>query len=268
MIYVTGSSGLIGSVLCKEIECQKISYRDDVSQVEFSSEEDSTLIHLASCSNTRFTMESAEDLLQKEVLTSLDLFRKFYKANPEGRIVFLSSCGDLHWRYFDGPLRLNETYAPTPRTVHGSNKILIENYGRILAKESKGKFISLRVSNVYGGKIDSNRINGLVDRYYYCLENDQPMKIYCNPENTYDWVHIDDVVDCIIKATKHHRSSTYIVGSEESLSVRDVLNHLCKTRGKIEIEYQKVQERATYVKITSCMAHTDLGWKPKHRLKK
>ena len=94
------------------------------------------------------------------------------------------------------------------------------------------------------------------------------MKIYCNPENTYDWVHIDDVVDCIIKATKHNRSSTYIVGSEESLSVRDVLNHLCKTRGKIEIEYQKVQERATYVKITSCMAHTDLGWKPKHRLKK
>ena len=97
MIYVTGSSGLIGSVLCKEIECQKISYRDDVSQVEFSSEEDSTLIHLASCSNTRFTMESAEDLLQKEVLTSVDLFRKFYKENPEGRIIFLSSCGDLSY---------------------------------------------------------------------------------------------------------------------------------------------------------------------------
>lgn len=266
MIYVTGSSGLIGAALCQQIPYLKISYRDNVDNVEFLTKSNTTLIHLASCSNTRYKIDSAEELYQKEVLTSLELFKKFYKANPDGRIIFLSSCGDLHWSYIDGPI-LTESLAPTPRTVHGSHKILIENYGQILARESGGNFISLRVSNVYGGKIDSNRINGLVDRYFYCLENNQPMEIYCNPKNTYDWIHIDDVVDCIIQSMTCVHSDVFLVGSGESLSVKEVLDYLCETEGKIDITYREVQERPTYVRISCNKIYTILGWEPIHRLK-
>jgi UDP-glucose 4-epimerase len=265
MIYVTGSSGLIGTALCQQISYVKISYRDNVDSIEFLSKPNTTLIHLASCSNTRYGVDSAEELYQKEVLTSLELFRKFYKANPDGRIIFLSSCGDLHWSYINGPV-LTESLAPTPKTIHGSHKILIESYGQILAKESGGKFISLRVSNVYGGKIDSNRINGLVDRYFYCLENNQSMEIYCNPQNTYDWIHIDDVVDCIIQSISYLHSDVFLVGSGESLSVKEVLDHLCETEGKVDITYKEVQEKPTYVRISCAKIYTRLGWEPIHRL--
>ena len=82
MIYVSGSSGLIGKSLCDQISYIKISYRDTVDNVEFGTHLNATLIHLASCSNTRYKIDSAEELYQKEVLTSLELFKKFYKANP------------------------------------------------------------------------------------------------------------------------------------------------------------------------------------------
>lgn len=266
MIYVSGSSGLIGKSLCEQISYIKVSYRDTVDGVEFGTHPNATLIHLASCSNTRYKIDSAEELYQKEVLTSLELFKKFYKANPDGRIIFLSSCGDLHWTYINGQI-LNESFAPTPRTIHGSHKILIENYGQILAREYGGKFISLRVSNVYGGKIESNRINGLIDRYYYSLKNNQSMEIYCNPNNIFDWIHIDDVVDCIIQSICYMHSDVFLVGSGESLSVKEVLDYLCETEGSIDITYKDVQEKPTYVRISSAKVYTRLGWEPIHRLK-
>lgn len=266
MIYVTGSSGLIGSYLCHKIPHRKISYRNNVDQVEFSSQEDSTLIHLASCSNTRYKLDSAEELLEKEVLTSLNLFRKFYKSNPNGRIIFLSSCGDLHWKNIDDGSLLDETMAPIPKTIHGSNKLLIENYGRILSEECNGKFISLRVSNVYGGKIKSNRINGLIDRYYYCLNNNQSMEIYCDSDSTYDWIHIEDVINCIIKSINYNHTDIFIVGSGESLSVKQVLNHLCKTQGSINITYKETTEPPTYVRVSCDKVNNLLGWRSRFKL--
>ena len=262
MIYISGASGLIGTALAEKLQVyMPISYRDSVEHVEFESLPNSTLVHLASCSNTRFKMEDAQDLYQKDISLSLGLFQKFLNKNPDGRIILLSSCGDLHWSFYD--TILTEYSLPSPRTVHGAHKLLLENYGSILTSKTDAKFISLRVSNVYGGKISEDRVNGFIDRYVYSFKNNKSMQVYSNLNDTYDWIHIQDVVDAIIASIKLNSSNTFLIGSEHSLSLKRVIGTLQNLVGNVDIDIVPCNNPPTYVRISCTKAEDVLGWSAK-----
>jgi UDP-glucose 4-epimerase len=262
MIYISGVNGLIGTALINKIlDYVSISYRDSIDHIEFESTPNSTLIHLATCSNTRFKIEDALNLYQKDVFSSLQLFQKFLNKNPDGRIVLLSSCGDLHWSFCD---TVSTEYSlPSPRTIHGSHKLLLENYGSILTSKTDAKFISLRVSNVYGGQITKDRVNGFIDHYVYSFKNDDSMQVYSNLDDTYDWVHIQDVVEAIDSAVKINSSNTFLIGSEQSLSLKKVINTLKNVIGDVEIDILPCNNPATYVRINCTKAKDLLRWSSK-----
>jgi UDP-glucose 4-epimerase len=262
MIYISGASGLIGTALINKIsDYVSISYRDSIHHIEFESIPNSTLIHLASCSNTRFKIEDAENLYQKDVSLSLQLFQKFLNKNPDGRIILLSSCGDLHWSFYDTVL--DEYSLPSPRTIHGAHKLLLENYGSILTSKTDAKFISLRVSNVYGGQITKDRVNGFIDRYVYSFKNDESMQVYSNLNDTYDWVHMWDVIEAVDAAIKFNSSNTFLIGSEQSLSLKKVINTLKNVIGDVGIDILPCNNPATYVRINCTKAEDLLGWSAK-----
>lgn len=259
MIYISGTSGLIGTALINKISVYvPISYRNTVERIEFQSIPNSTLIHLASCSNTRFKIEDAQSLYQNDVALSLQLFQKFLNKNPDGRIILLSSCGDLHWSFYDTVL--TEYSLPSPRTIHGAHKLLLENYGSILASKTNAKFISLRVSNVYGGRISGDRVNGFIDRYLYSFKNKKSMQVYSNLNDTYDWVHIQDIVNAIVSAIKFNSSNTFLIGSEQSLSLKKVIATLNNVIGDVDLEILPCNNPATYVRINCTKAEDLLGW--------
>jgi len=262
MIYISGTSGLIGTTLINKISVYvPISYRDSVERIEFQSIPDSTLIHLASCSNTRFKIEDAQSLYQNEVSLSLQLFQKFLNKNPDGRIILLSSCGDLHWSFYDTVL--SEYSLPSPRTVHGAHKLLLENYGSILASKTNAKFISLRVSNVYGGRISEDRVNGFIDRYLYSFKNKKSMQVYSNLNDTFDWVHVQDVVEAIVSSIKFNSSNTFLIGSGQSFSLKKVISILRNVIGEVNLDILPCGNPATYVRINCTKAEDFLGWSAK-----
>ena len=97
MIYLTGANGLIGSRFLDlyDGEVTTISYRDKVTDV-FESHENSCLIHLAWSSTTRNTYDEFEKVIKNDVTNSKILFDYYVKKNPNGKIIFISSAGDLH----------------------------------------------------------------------------------------------------------------------------------------------------------------------------
>lgn len=262
MIYVSGSNGLIGSSLKKNLkEFCEISYRDSLEGVNFSSHEDATLIHLASFSNTRYGIDSSVELYMNDVNLSIELFKKFLSKNPSGRIILLSSCGDLHWSYYKK--LQNEETAPTPKTIHGAHKLLLENYGNILTSNTDAKFISLRVTNVYGGDVSLDRVNGFIDKYVTCLKNNSVMEIYANLSSSYDWIHLDDVISAIISSTRYDRSDTFLIGSGNSYSLTHLLDILKNNIGKVELNVKECSSTSTHVMINASRAEDLLGWKSK-----
>jgi nucleoside-diphosphate-sugar epimerase len=261
VIYVTGSNGLIGNHLKEKLyDFVPVSYRDSVDDIEFNSHEDATLIHLASSSNTRYSIDSSLELYMKDVNLSLELFKKFIESNPSGRIILLSSCGDLHWSNYRE--LQTERSVPSPKTVHGSHKLLLENYGSILTNNTDAKFISLRVTNVYGGDVSSDRVNGFIDKYINCFKNKSTMRLYANLSTSYDWIHIDDVVSAIISATKHYRSDTFLIGSGNSYSLNHLIEILKNNLGPVDIEIEDCTTPSTHVMISTDRAEDILGWKP------
>jgi UDP-glucose 4-epimerase len=262
VIYITGSNGLIGRSLKKNLlKFTSISYRDNLDGIEFNVHEDATLIHLASSSNTRYSIDSSAELYINDVNLSLELFKKFLNKNPTGRIILLSSCGDLHWNYYKKTQ--NEQSVPIPKTIHGSHKLLLEHYGNILTQNTEAKFIVLRVTNVYGSDVSLNRVNGFIDKYISCFKNNSVMQIYSNQNSSYDWIHLDDVVSAVISSINYNSSDTFLIGEGNSHSLRHLLDLLKNNIGDVKLDVKECLNRAVYTIIDPSRAEHLLGWKPK-----
>ena len=137
MIYLTGSNGLVGSRLSMcfgDLKFTKISYRDTVPDV-FKSHDSSCLIHLGWSSNTRLKEKT------KDVDNSKKLFELYQKKNPNGKIIFLSSAGDLH--------RDNNGEYPKPHSLYGKSKLQVKAISRKTAEKNETFLVGAQNISIY-----------------------------------------------------------------------------------------------------------------------
>lgn len=261
MIYVTGSNGLIGSrfvKLCNQ-PIKTITYRDEVEDV-FESHENSCLVHFAWSTNTRISYDEIERAVKSDVVNSKKLFDYYLNKNPNGKIIFLSSAGDLHTGYNRTIL---EEFPPSPKTLYGECKLQVEN---ILNKLDCNTII-LRVSNVWGGKnVAQKRVNGLIDKLILNLNTDNIIDIYANLDTRIDIIHVDDLIDLINKVIEKEvdiKHQTFLVGSQ-SLTIKEVIDKIT-SNGFLVLKIKK-NELKTYLHLETSKVQQTFNWMPKHKL--
>lgn len=261
MIYVTGSNGLIGKCLSNKTKIEPITFRNDVPDVKFSS--NSTLVHLSSSTTPRNTIDDIEQSFYNDVFVPLQIFEKYLESNPCGKIIFLSSAGDLHSSITNEIT--NENSTPRPKSVYGSHKILLENYIEILHNKYSFTSVAFRVSNVYSGKPVTNRVNGLIDKL---LTAQEKVEIYTNLNTVVDVIHVEDLVELILKAvrkkmdTKHF---TFLVGNE-SYKICDIIDIIASLRG-LDISVKKSNQKTTCVNLDCTKVKEYFSWSCQHFLK-
>lgn len=261
MIYITGATGLIGSRFSDlyKGEVTKISYRDEVPDV-FESHDSSCLVHLAWSSTTRNTYDEFEKIVKNDVTNSKKLFDYYVAKNPNGKIIFISSAGDLHLGY---ERTVFETFNPIPHSLYGECKLHVER----MLSELSCKTVILRTSNIWGKKPDKNRINGLVDKLLNALDTDDIIEIYANLKTRIDIVHIDDFIDLLIKVIEkdlEKQHELFLVG-RQSMSISDII-HIMSSRGTINLRINQKAEK-TYLHIDNSKARKTFNWEPKHYLR-
>lgn len=261
MIYLTGANGLIGSRFLKiyDGEVTTISYRDEVPDV-FDSHENSCLIHLAWSSTTRNAYDEFEKVIKNDVTNSKTLFDYYTKKNPKGKIIFISSAGDL---YLGHGRTVCEEHEPSPHSLYGECKLHVEN----ILKELSCKTVVLRTSNIWGAKVSNNRVNGLVDKLLNSLDTDKVIEIFADLKTRVDLIHIDDFVDLLIKVVnkdlqKQHES--FLVG-RQSVSICDIIDIISKS-GSLNLRINQKAEK-TYLHIENSKVRTTFDWQPNHILK-
>ena len=246
MIYLTGSNGLVGSRLSMslgDLKVTKISYRDDVPDV-FKSHKESYLIHLGWSSNTRGKEKT------NDVINSKKLFDLYQKKNPNGKIIFLSSAGDLH--------RDNNGLSPKPHSLYGKSKLDVEK----ILENLNCQTIVFRVTNVWGGIVDKTRVNGLVDKLLTLLDTDEVVEIYANLKTTVDIVHVDDIVRLILKTLRKDsfkRHETFLVGAQ-NISIYDIIDKV-SMRGTLNLKINQKAERS-YLNIDTTRVKHSYDWEP------
>ena len=258
MIYLTGSRGLIGrrfKELCNK-KITSITYRDKVNDL-FESHDKSCLVHLGWSSTTRDTDSSK---VRNDIWNSQHLFKYYVEKNPNGKIIFVSSAGDMH---LDNDYDLvTEDSVPHPRTLYGKSKLHVEE----ILQHFKCKTVVLRTSNVWGGEVDKRRVNGLVDKLRRAVNTDQIVEIYADLETKVDLVHLDDFIDLILKSISYNLKEDhelFLVGGQ-SVSICDIINRVSKK----EYLNLKIDQKAekTYLRIASTKAETTFGWRRKFYL--
>jgi nucleoside-diphosphate-sugar epimerase len=261
MIYVTGANGLIGTKFCEIYKgpIKKVSYRDEVKDV-FESHEKSCLIHLAWSSTTRTNYSCLEESLKNDVINSKKLFDYYLQKNPNGKIIFLSSAGDFYKGY---ERTVTEEMPPKPTTLYGETKLLVEN----ILKDLDCDTVTFRVSNVWGAKcIKDTRINGLVDKLIKNLNTDNVTEIYTNLDTRVDIIHIDDLVDLILKCLEKEniiKHQMFIVGSQ-SLTIKEIISIIC-SNGSLLLKFNQ-KELKTYLHVENSRVCKNFDWFPRHKL--
>lgn len=257
MIYVTGSSGLIGTEFLKR-NCKKvktISYREDPEDL-FESHDQSCLIHLAWSSTTRNTYDDIEKVFKSDVINSKKIFEYYSKKNPNGRIIFISSAGGI---YVNHNKTVSETSTINPNTLYGECKVQVENILNSICCET----ISLRVSNVWGGKnLPKNRVNGLVDKLLSILNTDEVVDLYTNLDTRIDIIHVSDLISLIEKCISLQLYKThemFVVGSQ-SLTIKEVLDVVCRS-GSLNIKLT-TNHIKNYLHVENSRVRTMCDWSP------
>jgi UDP-glucose 4-epimerase len=258
MIYLTSASGMIGKrfrELYKE-DITTISYRNRVYDV-FKSHKNSCLIHLAWSSTTR----DKDGLKGKyDVFNSQELFKFYSEKNPNGKIIFVSTAGDMHLDHEDD--FVYELDNPKPRTVYGKSKLRAEQ----ILDTLKCKTVVLRTSNIWGGKVQSERINGLVDKLVNALDTDKVVEIYANLETCVDLVHIDDFMNLLIKVIHKdfdQQHELFLVGGQ-TISISDIINKVSK-KGSLNLKIDQTTDKS-YISIRPSKAERVLGWEREYFL--
>jgi nucleoside-diphosphate-sugar epimerase len=261
MIYITGSSGLIGKRFLElsKYPITKVSYRDEPQDV-FDSHENSCLLHLAWSSLARNTYDEFEKFIKNDVINSKKIFDFYSKKNPNGKIIFISTAGGL---YVNHERTVDENSLVNPNTLYGDLKLQVEN----ILKTVECNTLSLRVSNVWGGKsLPSNRINGLVDKLLSSVNTDNVIDLYTNFDTRIDIIHVDDLVDLIEKCIEknfHIKHDMFVIGSQ-SLTIKQLLD-IVTSSGYLNLKLSKKQVKS-YLHVEPRRALNVFDWKPKNKL--
>ena len=255
MIYITGSNGLIGTrfkTLCCGVGYQTISYRDVVPENLFETHEKSCLIHLGWSSTTR---TKDVDQVEKDVVNSQKLFNYYLDKNPNGKIIFVSTAGNMH-QHRDNRETIEKSI-PHPLSLYSQTKLRVEK----ILEQLNCKTVVLRVSNVWGSKVDKNRVNGLVDKLRSAVDTDRVVEIYANLDTEVDLIHIDDLILLMLEVInidldKNHE--LFLVGGQ-SISLYDIISEVSKI-GSLNLKLNQRGKEKSFVNIQPLKAEKTFNW--------
>jgi UDP-glucose 4-epimerase len=184
-------------------------------------------------------------------------------ANVES-YIFLSSGGTIY-----GPpeyLPIKEDHPTRPISSYGMTKMIVEQYLRLLCRNSAMRYTSLRVSNPFGPGQDTIKGQGLVASILKCLSETRPVTVYGDGRSERDYIYVDDLIDAICAAIDRPPIGGAInVGSGIGRSILDVVAALEDVMLR-DIPVLFADERTTDARsniLDPAKARDLLGWAPK-----
>lgn len=215
MILITGHRGFIGSRLFKELDAVGIDVREGYNLLTCSLPKADVVYHLAAQSDV---VASWDDPLHD--LDNIRITARIVKAYPDAKIIYANSCASV------------ERTSPYGFSKWASGEYL---------KCFHSNYVSCIFPNIFG---EGSR--SVVDIF----KGKDEVTVYGDGKQTRDYVHVDDLVQGLIKA-KDWACGEYFMGSGHSTSVLEL------AKGK-NITFAPARKEAYEVVVPN----TTPNWKP------
>lgn len=216
--------------------------------------------HLAAQINVRKSIKEPLEDARINILGTLNLLELCREFKIK-HFIFSSTGGAI---YGDGAeIPTTENAEKRPISPYGCAKLAIENYLHFYSKVYGLKFSSLRYSNVYGPRQNSEGEAGVIAIF---LKN-----MFCkkNPTifggiQTRDFVYVGDVARANLLVLEDEGSEVYNVGTGSETDIIGIFGKLNNFFGhKLKAEYKDKFEGE---QMRSCLSfekiRNKLGWKP------
>jgi UDP-glucose 4-epimerase len=152
----------------------------------------------------------------------LNLLHAVQKLGTKPHIVYFSSGGAVYEPRPNAIYR--ETDLCAPGSSYGIQKLAAEHYLRVAAETGKLTAVVLRVGNAYGTPLPEQRLQGLIGVAVNSVLHDRPVRIFGNPENVRDYIHLDDLCAFArLAAVSRQVFDVFNVGTGVGHSVAEVL---------------------------------------------
>jgi len=223
-ILVTGGAGFIGSNLVKYLIENRNSvtvldnyssgYRNNLTpfsslriidgdvrnkdDVEFAMEGAEIVFHLAASVGNKRSIDNPMLDAETNVIGTLQILEAARRMGVD-KIVVSSSAGIF------GELKtipIKEDHSIEPDSPYGCTKLCEEKLSLSYAKLYDMEVICLRYFNVYGPNQRYDAYGNVIPIFAFNAQQNRPILIYGDGEQTRDFVYVDDVVQANIKAAE------------------------------------------------------------------
>lgn len=237
-MFVTGSSGFIGSQLCQHLKSGGSNVvkftRNDLTDKEgnvigidkFLFEEHldntKTVVHLANCAHKKF---KESDYLCVDLEGTKRLLQAC-KEKGVNRFIYLSSVNV----YGSGEKnRLTINTPLNPQQPQALSKSRVESYIKTFCENSSIDYVIIRAPMVYGEGVKANfaALMNLVNKKV-------PLPFRAITKNKRSLVSVYNLVDLITVCINHSKAANkvFLVSDDDDLSTAEIVSLMAKVQGK------------------------------------
>jgi UDP-glucose 4-epimerase len=243
---VTGGAGFIGSHLADALladgarvvivddlssgKAERVPAEADLEQVDLSdtaafdavvdAARPAAIFHLGAQSSVTVSVTDPARDCRVNVQGTLNVVEA--AARHRAPIVFSSTGGALYGD--SAPVPTSEDRIPAPLAPYGASKWAGEAYIATWAGSSKLPHAICRLGNVYGPRQSPHGEAGVVAIFSHHLWSGTPPTLFGNGTPTRDYIHVADVVRCMLAASG--TLGVFNVATQRETDVLTVLAHL------------------------------------------
>ena len=175
--------------------------------------------------------------------------------------LILASTSSIYGDSGENLMQENRDERIQPPSVYASTKLSGEILAKTILDESDTKVLIPRFFTVYGpyGRPDMSIL-----RFIHWIINNQEVQVFGDGEQRRSFTYIDDVVSALIKVMSHNSSDTFNVGSNNTVSLNQVIEIIEKSTDikSIVVNKERAMKDPDVVKPDLSHIKQTLDWEP------
>jgi len=150
------------------------------------------------------------------------------KVNPSSKYIFIGTRSQFG-KVNEKDLPISEEYCQKPISLYGIHKQTAENYCKLYKKTFNLKSVILRLPQVYGPSLTKEKTHSIIDKFIKKAMRDEVFYVNGFGQDVKDVIHIDDVVNLIIKILESEvEEGVFNVGSGKKIKLIEIAEKIVK----------------------------------------
>lgn len=242
----------------------------DVDHVSLSLINQEVIFNLAAATSHTGSLKDPLRDLRRNCVSQLRFLDALTALNPGARVIYTGSRSQYGTPVY---IPMDEKHPLKPRDVNGVNKTAVEEYHRVFHEQSKLRYTSLRLTNIYGPRHQMrHKGQGFLNWFIRQAILGEDILVYGNGDQERDFVHVDDAVQALLMIAPVPRSEgeVYNLASGVAVTVEEVASMIssltCARWKKIPYPGDCLHVDPGSVRLDGSRLRDLLGWRPRKDL--